>query len=92
MKYDNVESGEWVQPTRDGYRMRCCDCGLVHRVDFRLVSRGLGNNILFRMFRDNRATAASRRVRKLASARQIRRSVGVTKSDRRFAKIAARWR
>jgi len=26
----------WVQPIKKGYRMKCCDCGLVHVVDFRI--------------------------------------------------------
>ncbi len=30
MKYAQVYSGEWVQPVRKGYKMGCCDCGLVH--------------------------------------------------------------
>ena len=31
--------GEWVQPVKTGYLMECCDCGLVHRIDFRVVKR-----------------------------------------------------
>lgn len=57
MKYEEPEAGEWVFPRRKGYKLRCCDCGLVHRVDFKLE----GKHILFRVFRDNRATAAVRR-------------------------------
>ena len=26
----------WVQPTMRGYQMKCCDCGLVHEVEFRV--------------------------------------------------------
>ena len=61
--YPSLEAGEWVQPIRKGYRMRCCDCGLVHIVDFHLL-RYAGSRrgkIKFRLFRDNRATAAIRR-------------------------------
>lgn len=25
---------DWVQPLMDGYRMACCDCGLVHEMQF----------------------------------------------------------
>ena len=35
--FDDVKAGEWVQPVKRGYLMKCCDCGLVHRVDFRVV-------------------------------------------------------
>lgn len=27
---------EWQQPIMKGYRMECCDCGLVHEVEFRV--------------------------------------------------------
>lgn len=57
-KYSPVQDGEWVQPKRKGYRMRCCDCGLVHTMDFRLVKYGNGRKIQFRATRDQRATAA----------------------------------
>lgn len=57
MRYPKPKAGEWVQPIRNGYKMRCCDCGLVHRLDFRVVKR----RVQFRVERDNRATAACRR-------------------------------
>lgn len=59
MAYNTPEPGEWVQPIRRGYKMCCCDCGLVHKMDFRVV----GRRIQFRVFPDNRATAAIRRNR-----------------------------
>ena len=34
-----VSSGEWVTPVHNGYLMKCCDCGLVHRMDFRVLKR-----------------------------------------------------
>lgn len=55
--YDKPKPGEWVQPVRSGYRMSCCDCGLVHTLDFR-VHKG---HIQFRAFRNERATSAVRR-------------------------------
>lgn len=63
-KYPIKENGEWIRPIRRGYKMRCCDCGLVHRLDFKLIPYGSGKKIMFRAFRDNRATAAVRRSRK----------------------------
>jgi len=56
-KYPSVHSGEWIQPIRKGYKMSCCDCGLVHRVNFRLK----GGRIQLQAFRDNRATGQKRR-------------------------------
>lgn len=35
-KSKTVVSGEWIQPIRRAYRMECCDCGLVHLIDFRV--------------------------------------------------------
>lgn len=37
IEFENPKAGEWVQPVSNGYLMKCCDCGLVHRVDFRVV-------------------------------------------------------
>ena len=60
VKYKQAHDGEWIEPVRNGYKLACCDCGLVHRVQFRIVN----GKIQFRAFRDNRATAAKRRKRK----------------------------
>ena len=38
--FPKIKAGEWVQPTRKGYLMKCCDCGLVHKIDFKLVKYG----------------------------------------------------
>ena len=52
-----LKDGEWVQPRRKHFRMGCCDCGLVHLVDFR-IQRG---HIQFRAFRNARSTGQRRR-------------------------------
>ena len=64
--YESVKAGEWIQPTRKGYRLRCCDCGLVHIMDFYLLryAGGARSKIKFRVFRDNRATAAIRAIKR----------------------------
>ncbi len=36
-KYPKVRDNRWIQPIAKGYHMACCDCGLVHRMDFRIV-------------------------------------------------------
>lgn len=28
---------EWVSPKMKGYRMTCCDCGLIHEIEFDIV-------------------------------------------------------
>jgi hypothetical protein len=30
----------WVNPVMDNYFMACCDCGLVHKMQFRAFKRG----------------------------------------------------
>ena len=51
MRYHGVEDGEWVQPRRKGYYMKCCACGLAHRMDFRIITNRRGHFIQFRAFR-----------------------------------------
>jgi hypothetical protein len=55
--YPEPQAGQWVQPVRKGYKFACCDCGLVHKLDFRVKDR----RVQFRVFRDNRATGQMRR-------------------------------
>lgn len=80
-RYEVDEDGwtEWIPPVMNGYRMTCCDCGLVHEMDFKateIVKRKASGSLLvrdlnpkkyqvtFRARRHNRATAATRRHRK----------------------------
>jgi len=56
-RYAEPKAGEWVQPVRKGYKMCCCDCGLVHSIDFRVKD----GRVQFRVFRNNRSTALVRR-------------------------------
>ncbi len=69
MIYKNVEEGEWTQPVMEGYKMACCDCGLVHTFDFKVVHPdGVAQpnqfQVQFRAWRHNRATGALRSWRK----------------------------
>lgn len=60
MKYYEATAGEWIEPIKRGYKMGCCDCGLVHTINFRIVD----GQVQMQLFRDRRATAACRRGRK----------------------------
>ena len=60
-RYPTARHNEWIRPVRNGYRMACCDCGLVHELDFRVVRYGRGHKVIFRARRNNRATAGMRR-------------------------------
>lgn len=51
IKCKPVGPGEWVQPRRNGYLLQCCDCDLIHSLDFRLAKDGRGNFIQFRAYR-----------------------------------------
>ena len=50
IKYTQRFDGEWIRPTRKNYFIKCCDCGLEHRIDFRIKNR----HIEFRAFRIKR--------------------------------------
>lgn len=56
MKYEIVEAGKWIKPIKRGYLMACCDCGLVHRVDFEHIKWGRGRKIILRAWRDEKET------------------------------------
>jgi hypothetical protein len=53
-KFQKVTDGEWVRPTRRGYLMKCCDCGLVHLMNFRVIKYGRRTKIFFQAFRLNK--------------------------------------
>ena len=36
-KFTKVGPGEWQAPKTNSYLMACCDCGLVHKMEFRNV-------------------------------------------------------
>jgi hypothetical protein len=37
MRTRDVKDGEWVRPVMTGYHMECCNCGVVHVMDFRVT-------------------------------------------------------
>ena len=66
-KYPYQEEGKWLRVVQEGFKFCCCDCGLVHKMDFRIVYDGVEDvrigegRVEFRVFRDNRATGQVRR-------------------------------
>jgi hypothetical protein len=36
-EYQQADSDVWIKPVMSGYKMKCCDCGLVHEIDFRVL-------------------------------------------------------
>ena len=51
---------EWVDVSMER-SVQCCDCGLVHTEDYRIIESENGDHIIRQAVRDNRATAARRR-------------------------------
>lgn len=67
MKYQQAYDGDWVQPIMKGWKMRCCDCGLVHTVNIRIV----GKKVQIQATRDKKATSNSRRSKKYLAIKKL---------------------
>lgn len=65
--YPEVEGTEWFHLPRGGMRIACCDCNLVHDLDY----RKRGGRIEIRMARNERATAALRRKTSKSEVRRL---------------------
>lgn len=48
MTYPLIRSNEWVRPSMKNYRLMCCDCSLIHEMDFKVVKAGKRNEVMFR--------------------------------------------
>jgi len=67
-RYELLQDGQW-RKLQWPHLNQCCDCGLVHTIDYRINREG---NFEVRYRRNRRATDAARRARKRAA------KVGVT--------------
>jgi hypothetical protein len=78
MKYGQINHdigkySKWTTPKTRGYKMACCDCGLVHDFEFRAIKKGSLKvdlrtiQIQFRVQRNDRATSAMRRANQVKS-------------------------
>lgn len=56
--YYQITDGEWITVPKRGFKEQCCSCGLVHKLNFRINTKG---QVEIQTFRDERATAAVRR-------------------------------
>lgn len=73
MASSQVKDGEWIRPRKRGYLMQCCDCALVHRLNFQIVEdhptrkalcyrvRNRTLHVEFQAFRDETRTRARRK-------------------------------
>jgi hypothetical protein len=62
VKFQTSEPGpdgwtEWETPITRGYKLACCDCGLVHEIELRVR----GHRVEWRWKRLNRSTGQVRR-------------------------------
>jgi len=60
---------DWITPNMAHYSLECCDCGLVHTLEFRVVAYDLPGTpnpyrVEFRARRNMRATGQVRRYKK----------------------------
>ena len=53
------KANKWIQPIRRGYKLACCDCGLIHSVDFRIFK----GRVQFRVRRADGLTRIARKMR-----------------------------
>lgn len=54
-RFKQCKEDKWEQPVMEGYLMKCCDCGLIHEIDFRIA---YGKTI-----EDNRVQLRARRIK-----------------------------
>jgi hypothetical protein len=64
--YYHVTDGEWIVVPKRGYKEQCCDCGLVHKLNFKVNKFG---QIEIQTIRDERSTSAVRRAFKFEKDR-----------------------
>jgi len=60
-KYYHVTDGEWLTVAWRDNRDQCCDCGLIHKVNYRVNKDG---QLEVQVFRDGKATGGARRAKK----------------------------
>lgn len=56
-EYAQAYDGEWMPIPWRGFREQCCECALIHVVDYRVVN----GTLEFRCSIDKRATTAARK-------------------------------
>ncbi len=62
MRYDAYEVRDdgwtdWIEPVTEGFKLSCCDCGLVHDMNFRIDE----GQIQFALRINKRSTGQKRR-------------------------------
>jgi hypothetical protein len=55
---------QWVQPIMKGYLMQCCDCGLIHEMEFRALEKQSSGKVWWAKKLDIRKYRVEFRVRR----------------------------
>ena len=56
--YYHITDSEWITIPWRGFKEQCCDCGLIHRLNFKVNDKG---ELEMQTFRDGKATGGARR-------------------------------
>lgn len=56
--YDDDDEDFPINPKKEILKLACCDCGLVHQIEFKVTKKGV---VVVKMRRDGRATGQFRR-------------------------------
>ena len=70
----NVPKNEWQMPIEKGYKMACCDCGLVHSIDFKVIDPETN-----KVIKNARTIMRARRHETLTKQERKERNIEVTK-------------
>jgi len=70
---------DWIMPNQPIYKMMCCDCGLVHNIEFDIMFDEMNkkDRPIFRVQRNNRSTSQARRHKKNKQLTLLSRDVNV---------------
>ena len=56
-EFEQIYDGEWITPVKKGFKDQCCDCLLIHTMEFRIKD----GKVQFRCWREDKETAVARR-------------------------------
>lgn len=75
MKYRQAIDDEIIVPVMEGYKMACCDCGLVHDIDFKIMEERIeaDGSVMLTPTKKKGLTVAFRATRNVRSTAQLRR-------------------
>lgn len=83
---ENEETGwsDWLQPMMKSYKMACCDCGLVHELEFKVIKQ----RKVLKRFKDGTTLSSFEEIedKKYQISMRARRHTRATAQHRRHKK------